>query len=125
MAMNLQFFVDESYLQGLTFFTCEENENSTVHLLQSLGPPSKSSPGLNTRNLIPSFRFKLCGNKIKLTDCKSDRIILELKKLLYEEKQTSICHRSLVATFPALSYGNLYYRELERCKISSLKFNAP
>ena len=37
---------------------------------------------------------------------------------------------SLVATFPVLPYDKLHYRELERCKISSFKFqkskyNAP
>ena len=72
--------------------------------------------------------------KIKLTDCKSGKIISKIKKLLYEGKQTirdlASVIGSLVATFPVLPYGKLHYRELERCKISSLKFqngkyNAP
>ena len=29
-------FVDDSYLQGCTFSTCEDNVNATVNLLQSL-----------------------------------------------------------------------------------------
>ena len=72
--------------------------------------------------------------KIKLTDCKSSKIISKIKMLLYEGKQTirdlASVIGSLVATFPVLPYGKLHYRELERCKISSLKFqngkyNAP
>ena len=64
----------------------------------------------------------------------ADGIILKVKTLLYEGKQTirelASVIRSLVATFPILPYGKLHYRELERCKISSLKFqegkyNAP
>ena len=43
-----------------------------------------------------------------------------------EEKQTirdlAFVIGSLVALFLVLSYGKLHYRELERCKISSLKF---
>ena len=72
--------------------------------------------------------------KIKLTDCKPGKIISKIKKLLYEGKQTirdlASVIGSLVATFPVLPYVKLHYRELERCKISSLKFqkgkyNAP
>ena len=87
-------FVDDSYLQGRTFSTCEDNVNSTVHLLQSLGftiHPEKSV-------LFPTQKIEFLG--------------------------------SLIATFPVLPYGKFHYRELERCKIFSLKFrkgkyNAP
>ena len=58
----------------------------------------------------------------------------QIKKLLYNEKQTirdlvSVTE-SLVATLPVLPYRKVHYRKLERCKISSLKFqkgkyNAP
>ena len=64
--------------------------------------------------------------KIKLTDCKSGKIFLKIKKQLYEEKQTlrdlASVIGSLVATFPKLPYGKLHYRKIERCKISSLNF---
>lgn len=96
--------------------------------------PSKISPGLNTRHWIHRFCFKHCGNEIKLTDYEFGRIVLKIKKLLYQEKQTirdlAPVIGSLLATFPVLPYGKLYYKELERCRISSLKFkkgkyNAP
>ena len=55
--------------------------------------------------------------KIKLTDCKSGKIISKIKKLLYEGKQTirdlASVIGSLVATFPVLPYGKLHYKELE------------
>ena len=127
-------FVDDSYLQGHTSSTCEDNGNATVDLLQFLGftiHPEKSV-------LVPTQEIEFLGfvlnsveMKIKLTDCKSSKII---SKLLYKGKQTirdlASVIGSLVATFPVLPYGKLHYRELERCKISSLKFqkgkfNAP
>ena len=55
--------------------------------------------------------------KIKLTDCKSCNVISKIKKVLYEGKQTipdlACVIGSLVATFPVLSYGKLYYREID------------
>ena len=130
-------FVDDSYLQGHTFSTCKDNVNATVDLLQFLRftiHPEKSV-------LVPTQKIEFLGfvlnsveMKVKLTDCKSDKIISKIKKLLYEGKQTirdlASVIGSLVATFPVLPYGKLHYRELERCKISSLKFqngkyNAP
>ena len=72
--------------------------------------------------------------KIKLTDCRSGQIISKIKKLPYERKQTirdlAFFIGSLVATFPVLPHSKLHYRELERCIISSFKFqtgkyNAP
>ena len=126
--------MDDSYLQGYTFSACEDNVNATVDLLQFLGftiHPEKTV-------LVPSQEIEFLGfvlnsveMKIKLTDCKSSKII---SKLLYKGKQTirdlASVIGSLVATFPVLPYGKLHYRELERCKISPLKFqkgkyNAP
>ena len=72
--------------------------------------------------------------KIKLIDCKSGKIIAKIEKFLYEGKQIiwdlASAIGSLFATFPVLPHGKLYYRELERCKISSIRFqkgkyNAP
>ena len=119
-------FSDDSHLQGNTFSTCEDNANTTVDVLQFLGftiHPVKSV-------LVPTLEIEFLGfvlnsveMKIKLTDCKSSKII---SKLLYKGKQTirdlASVIGSLVATFPVLPYGKLHYRELERCKISPLKF---
>ena len=130
-------FVDDSYLQGRAFSTCEDNVNSTVHLLQSLGftiHPEKSVLFPTQKTEFLGFVLNSVEMKIKLTDCKSGKIILKIKKLLYEGKQTirdlAFTIGSLIATFPVLPYGKFHYRELERCKIFSLKFrkgkyNAP
>ena len=84
-------FFDDSYLQGHTFCTCEDNVNATVDLLQFLGfiiHPEKSI-------LVPTQEIEFLGfllnsveMKIKLTDCKSGKINSKIKKLLYEGKQT-------------------------------------
>ena len=121
-------FVDDSYLQEHTFSTCEDNVNATVDLLHCLGftiHPEKLVL-VPTQEMQPlGFVLNSVERKIKLTNCKSGKIILKIKKFLHEEKQTirdlSSVIGSLVATFPVLRYGKLHYRELERSKISSLK----
>ena len=122
-------FVDDSYLQGHTFSTCEDNVNATFELLQSLGftiHPGKSVLVHTQEIEFPGFDLNSVELKIKLTESKSAKIISKINKLLYEGKQTirdlASVIRLLVATFPVFPYGNLHYRELERCKISSLKF---
>ena len=111
-------FFDDSYLQGHTFSTCEDNVNATVDGFQSLGftiHPERSV-------LVPAQEIEFLGfvlnsveMKIKLIDCKSGKIILKIKKLLYDEKQTirdlASVIGSLVATFLVLPYGKLHYRE--------------
>ena len=50
-------FADDSYLQGHTFATCEENLNATVDLLQSLGftvHPTKLA-------LVPTHEIEFLG----------------------------------------------------------------
>ena len=130
-------FVGDSYLQGHTFSTCKDNANATVALLEFLGFTIHSEKSV----LVPTQEIEILGlvltsveMKIKLTNCKSGKIISKIKKFLCEGKQTitdlASVIGSLVATFPVLPCGKLRYRELERCKISSLKFqkdkyNAP
>ena len=130
-------FVDDSYLQGHTFSTCEDNVNATVDLLQSLGFTVHLKKSFLAPTQEPEFLgfvFNSVEIKIKLTDFKSGRIIFKIKRLLYEEKQTirnlAFVIGSLVVTFPVLPCGKFHYRELERYKIVSLKlqkgkYNAP
>ena len=80
-------FFDDSYLQGHTFSTCEDNVNTTVDVLQFLRftiHPEKSV-------LVPTQEIEFLGfvlnsveMKIKLTDCKSGKIISKIKNLRYE-----------------------------------------
>ena len=71
--------MDDSYLQGQTFSTCEDNVNATVDLLQFLGftiHPEKTV-------LVPSQEIEFLGfvlnsveMKIKLTGCKSGKTLI-------------------------------------------------
>ena len=84
-------FVDDSYLQEHTFSTCEDNVNGTVDLLQSLGftiQPGKSVLAPTQEIEFLGFVLNFVEMKIKVTDCKSGKIISKIKKLLYEGKQT-------------------------------------
>ena len=118
-------FEDDSYLQGHTFSIYEENVNVTVDLLQSLGFTSHPAKSV----LVPTQEVEFLGfvlnsveMNINLADYKTGKTI---SKLLYEEKQAiqdlASAIGSLFDNFPVLPYGKPYYRELERCKIYSLK----
>ena len=86
-------FSDDSYLQGHTFSTCEDNVNTAVDVLQFLGftiHPEKSV-------LVPTQEIEFLGfvlnsveMKIKLIDCKPGKIILKIKKLLKKNKPSEI-----------------------------------
>ena len=86
-------FFDDSYLQGHTFSTCEDNVNTAVDVLQFLGftiHPEKSV-------LVPTQEIEFLGfvlnsveMKIKLIDCKPGKIILKIKKLLKKNKPSEI-----------------------------------
>ena len=84
-------FVDDCYLQGHTYSTCEDNVSATVDLLQSLGftiHPEKSVLVHTQEIEFLTFVLNCVEMKIKLTDSKSGKIVSKIKKLLHEEKQT-------------------------------------
>ena len=56
-------FVDESYLHGHTFPTCEDNVNATVDLLQFLGFTIHSEKSVLVHTQDYRFCFKFCGNE--------------------------------------------------------------
>ena len=103
--LSVVFFDDSTY---------EDNVNFTVDVLQFLGftnHPEKSVLGPTQEIEFVGFVLNSVEMKIKLIDGKSGKIILKIKKLLYEEKQTmrvlASVIGSLVATFLVLPYSKL------------------
>ena len=123
-------YVDDSYLQGDTYNACIDNILDTLNLLRELGfviHPDKSI-------LIPSQEITFLGFVISsknmtltLTAEKKEKIKALLVDCLTKQKITlreiAKVIGNIVASFPAVTYGRLHYRHLERDKIVGLKLN--
>ena len=119
-------YIDDFYLQGSSYEECERNVTSTFKLLKKLGfeisDKSMMQPTKNLEHL--GFILNSTDMSISLSEEKRNNIILllsdSLKKQLSARDIAKITG-TLVATFPAVEYGRLYYRDLEMLKIQSLK----
>ena len=119
-------FVDDSYLQGDTWSECQNNIKDTIGLLRSLGftinvPKSILEP---TQEIIfLGFVFNSLTMTISLTQEKSSKLISKISNLMSK----NVCHirdlASLIAIFPAVTFGKLHYRALESFKIKALKLS--
>ena len=120
---NCIVYVDDSYLLGETYQACLHNISDTIKLLRELGfgiyteklvlTPSQTIVFLCSNILSKNMTLLLTDekkNKIKtiLTDClgKCKISIRELARIL----------GNIVASFPAVTYGSLHYRHLEKEK---------
>ena len=121
-------YVDDSYLQGKTYQECLNNIRDSISILQELGftiHPTKSS-------LIPKQNINFLGFDI---DSRNMTISLTFeKKMKIKKLCTNLCTMkiisirdlasvigNLVASFPAVPYGPLFYRYLEHDKSIALK----
>ena len=121
-------YVDNSYLQGDSYESCLKNVNDTIIMLRSLGftiHPERSvlTP---TQNLIYlGFIINSKDMTLKLTEEKKQRIYDLCTKLSEKSKPTirfvAQVIGNVVASFPAVPLGPLFYRALETDKIVGLK----
>ena len=120
-------YIDDSLLLGETFEICFKNIRATVALLRELGftvHPEKSV-------LVPTQQITFLGfviDSVKMTIT----LIEERKQSIYTLYQNILLNyqatiRELVQTkgvivssLRAVPYGQMYYRELEKCKVQSL-----
>ena len=121
-------YLDDSLLLGETSNICLVNVRATVNLLRDLG--FTIHPGKSV--LIPTQQITFLGfiidsvnMNITLTDVRK-ATILELCSKLLTKRQITIRELAqtigtLVSSFRAVPYGQLHYRELEKCKILSLR----
>lgn len=121
-------YIDDSYLQGDTYESCQRNITATVSLLSSLGftvHPNKSI-------LVPTQCMVFLGfvlNSAQMTIALSEERVIKLKcpckDLLCMPHPTvrfvSRVIGTLVSAFDAVKYGKLHYRSLETDKNLGLK----
>ena len=122
-------YIDDIYIQGQDLQECVSNVQFAKQLLLSLGfEISKKSTFTPTQKLF-HLGFVLDSVKMVVSlDTKKQFKIQDMSQKLINEKTFTIRFLSkfigsIVACFPAVRYGPLFYRELELCKILALKKN--
>ena len=118
---------DDSLLLGETFKICFKNIRATNALLRELGftiHPEKSA-------LIPTQQIIFLGfvmDPVKMTITLTEERNLYIHTLYqnilsnYQATIRDLAHtiKMIVFSFRAVSYAQMYYRELEKCKAQSL-----
>ena len=123
-------FVDDSLLQGDTNEECSTNVSETVSLLRKVG----FTINIDKSILIPTQILELLGFLLNSTDMtvslsneKKDGLKLKIYKFLSFKKPTirdlASVEGSIISTFPAASYWQMHYRQLERFKNTALQQN--
>ena len=120
--------IDDSFLMGYNYASCEENIVQTVNMFLKLGfviHPAKSV-------LIPTQELEFLGfllNSISMSIClpprKATYVRQACEDLLHQHNPTirEVAHviGLIVSSFPGVQYGELYYRYLEQDKIQALQ----
>ena len=125
-------FVDDSYLQGETKQACLQNIEAAVSLLESLRFAIHFAIHEGKSILNPTQKIEFLGvvfNSVKMvisvTKGRTEAIILKIRRFL-ENKSPTITELvpvigSVILLFPAIPFGKLQYRALEKDKTNALK----
>jgi hypothetical protein len=121
-------YIDDTYLQGETVEACNKNVIATANILREYGfviNPEKSVFNATQELEFLGFILNSVDMTVSITKDKSDKIMSICKSFLRSGKNTirELCTviGNLVASFPAVTHGKLFYRQLENEKIIALK----
>ena len=124
-------YIDDLYLQGNTYEACTTNVIDTVTQFDALGFVSHpDKPAFQPYQQLIILGFLIISNTmtIQLTKEKAEDIKLACEHLLdistCEVREVAKVIGKLVASFPGIMFGSLYYRALERDKSLALKENS-
>lgn len=124
-------YIDDSYLQGTTFHDCARNVVDTVELFSKLGLVAHPEKSVFEPTQILEFLGFLLNSilmRISLTPQKVEKVQNACISLLRKANKVLIREVSrviglIVATFPGVMFGPLYYRGLEHDKTHALKLS--
>ena len=121
-------YIDDVYLQGDSQFDCWENVEATVNKLKNLGFILNFEKSVFTPRqeiVFLGFILNSVHMTVRLTESKINNIYQCCKKILnmvyVEILQVSQLLGFMVASFPGVEYGPLFYRSLENDKIDALR----
>ena len=119
-------YIDDLYVQGSTFEECKTNVTYAVKILESVGfdisPKSRLTPHQNIEHL--GFLLNSKTMTVSLGISKRDHVKLLIQQLLSSNitvRDLAQVIGTLVASFPAVEYGRLFYRQLEMLKTQTLR----
>ena len=128
MGHNVIGYIDDLYIQGDTEEECSEAVSATVNLFSELGfLVHNEKSELNPRKQLKFLGFILNSENMTISPsdekkAKTKSKILEVMNLsLISVRKLAEIIGILVANFPGIEYGPLFYRSLESDKISALK----
>ena len=120
-------YIDDSLLLGETFEICLNNIRDTVALLRVLGftiHPEKSVLVPTQQILFLGFVIDSVKMTIILTEERKQSIYMLCQNILsnYQATIRELAQTIgvIVSSFRAVPYGQMYYRELEKCKVQTL-----
>ena len=121
--------IDDCYLQGQTYDKCVVNVLDTFMLLDNLGfviHPIKSILKPSQQIITLGFLINSLTMTIRLTrdkaiDLKNACKALRTASKLQTIREVGRIIGKIVASFPGVMYGPLYYRELDKDKTQALK----
>ena len=121
-------FIDDILCIGLSAEECYTNVRDTALMFDNLGfiiHPEKSEFVPSKTAVFLGFVINSADMCISLSVAKAEDIIASCKYLLAKPhptiREVSQTVGKLVASFPAVRYAPLYYRQLENDKIAALK----
>ena len=121
-------YIDD-YLKDSMFHDCETNVSSTVKLCTDLGLTLNMAKSvlIPSQLFFPGFVLNYVQMTVSLTPSKAMKIKSKAVELLHNQSHTirtvSEIFGLMVASFPGVMCGPLYYRQLEIEKVAALKQN--
>ena len=120
------FYIDDLYVQGTDFDDCQSKVKYAVGFLESLGFDISPKSILTPTKELHHLGFLLNSQHMVVSlspekEMQVRRIILNVLNQPMSVRTLAQVIGTLVACFPAVEYGQLYYRQLENFKIQSLK----
>lgn len=123
-------YINDTCLKGNSFSDCETNISSTVRLFTDLGLTLNMTKSVPIPIQVITFLgFVLISVQMTVSLTPSEALKLKSKVIdLLDNQSPSIRTVSeviglMVAGFPGVMYGPLYYRQLEVEKVAALKQN--
>ena len=120
------FYIDDLYVQGTDFDDCQSKVKYAVGFLEFLGFDISPKSILTPTKELHHLGFLLNSQHMVVSlspekEMQVRRIILNVLNQPMSVRTLAQVISTLVAWFPAVEYGQLYYRQLENFKIQSLK----
>eukprot|EP00794_Sanderia_malayensis_P010704 gene10704-11849_t len=124
-------YIDDLYLQGASFEGCVHTVVDTITLFDNLGfviHPEKSQFIPKQQVTFFGFVIDSITMRVYLTDTRRQKLSDHVNKICQTTNDLSIEHIAqiigyIVSSLPAVQYGALYYRWLEKDKTLALKLN--